>query len=141
MRKPITPGNVSDLQPVEMMVSQQTLWGTMFGDKGYISNDLFHKLLQRGMKLVTHLRKNMKGSLMMMRDKILLLKRSLIETVNDQLKKVCQIEHSRHRSPTNFFVNLLAALVTYTEKEKKPSLNLNMNGAAETSKSIQKIIC
>jgi len=113
----ITPGNVSDLQPVEMMVEQQSLWGKMFGDKGYISKSLFDKLFRRGMELVTHLRKNMKNQLMM-EDKILLRKRSLIETVNDQLKNVCRIEHSSQRSPTNFFVNLLAVLVAYAEKEK-----------------------
>jgi len=137
----ITPGNVSDLKPVEMMVEQQNLWGKMFGDKGYISKSLFHKLFQRGMELVTHLRKNMKNQLMLMKDKILLRKRSLIETVNDQLKNVCQIEHSRHRSPTNFFVNLLAALVTYAEKEKKPSLNLDLNGAEQTRNSAVKVLC
>jgi len=99
------------------MVEQQSLWGKMFGDKGYISKSLFDKLFRRGMELVTHLRKNMKNQLMM-EDKILLRKRSLIETVNDQLKNVCRIEHSSHRSPTNFFVNLLAVLVAYAEKEK-----------------------
>jgi len=78
---------------------------------------------------------------MIIRDKILLRKRSLIETVNHQLKNVCQIEHSRHRSPTNFFINLLAALVTYTEKGKKPSLDLHINGSGETRISALKIVC
>ena len=58
-------------------------------------------------------------------DKVMLRKRSLIETVNDQLKNISQVEHSRHRSPWNFLVNLLAGLIAYTYTEKKPSLNLD----------------
>jgi Transposase DDE domain len=64
---------------------------------------------------------------MSMLDKILLRKRALSETVNDQLKNVCQIERTRHRSVANFVVNLLAALVAYTYQEKKPSFNLRRN--------------
>lgn len=48
----------------------------------------------------------------------------MIETVNDQLKNIYQIEHTRHRSLANFVVNLLAALIAYSYQEKKPSLNL-----------------
>jgi hypothetical protein len=65
-----------------------------------------------------------KNKLLPLFDKILLRKRSIIESVNDQLKNISQIEHSRHRSPVNFFVNLIAGLVAYTFREKKPSLNI-----------------
>lgn len=58
-------------------------------------------------------------------DKILLRKRAFIETVHDLLKNICQIEHSRHRSPLNFMVNLVAGLIAYTYLPKKPSLNLH----------------
>jgi hypothetical protein len=57
-------------------------------------------------------------------DKILLRKRSLIETVNDQRKNISQIERARHRSPTNFVVNLIAGLIAYTHQPKKPTLRL-----------------
>src|SRR6266542_3505025 len=80
---------------------------------------------ERGLQLITKLKKNMKNKLMPMIDKLLLRKRALIETVNDQLKNICQIEHTRHRSKINFLVNLLAALIAYTYQEKKPSLNLH----------------
>ena len=50
----------------------------------------------------------MKNRLMLMSDKLLLHKRYIIETINDQLKNQSQIEHSRHRSPINFVVNVLA---------------------------------
>ena len=66
------------------------------------------------MQLITQLRKNMKNRLLPLFDKLLLRKRPLCETINDQLKNISQIEHSRHRSPFNFFVNLIAGLVAYT---------------------------
>jgi hypothetical protein len=68
----------------------------------------------------------MKNKLLPLFDKILLRKRSIIESVNDQLNNISQIEHSRHRSPVNFFVNLIAGLVAYTFREKKPSLNIRL---------------
>jgi transposase len=119
----LTPGNVDDRQPVPSLTKQ--LVGKLFGDKGYISTSLFAQLWDRGLQLVTHIRRNMTNRLMPLMDKILLRKRSLIETVNDQLKNISQIEHSRHRSATNFLVNLLAGLISYTHQPKKPSLKLN----------------
>lgn len=116
----LTPGNVDDRTPVEAMTTD--LWGKLFGDKGYISQNLFDKLYARGLKLVTHVRKNMANKLMDWQEKILLRKRSLIETINDQLKNVCQIEHTRHRSPANFLVHLMAGLAAYAKQPKKPSL-------------------
>lgn len=120
----VTPGNVDDRQPVPSMT--QKLWGKLFGDKGYISQPLFEQLHQRGVQLITSIRKNMKNKMMQMQDKILLRKRSLIETVNDQLKNISQIEHTRHRSSLNFFVHVLAGLAAYAKQPKKPSLNLKM---------------
>jgi len=64
----------------------------------------------------------MKNRLMTMSDKLLLRKRALIETIIDQLKNISQIEHSRHRSPTNFVVNVLAGLIAYCHQPKKPAL-------------------
>jgi hypothetical protein len=64
----------------------------------------------------------MKNRLMTMSDKLLLRKRALIETIFDQLKNISQIEHSRHRSPINFLVNVLAGLIAYCLQPKKPAL-------------------
>ncbi len=119
-----TTGNVDDRKPVESMTRR--LWGKLFGDKGYISQALFERLMNRGVKLITHARKNMKNKLMTIEEKLLLRKRSLIETAIDQLKNVCQIEHTRHRSPANFFVNLLTALIAYTQQPKKPKINFDL---------------
>lgn len=118
----LTPGNADDRQPVPAMT--QDLWGLIFADKGYISQDLFQQLYERGLKLITSIRQNMRNKLMDVTEKLLLRKRSLIETVNDQLKNVCQVEHTRHRSPANFLVHLIAGLVAYAKQPKKPSLNL-----------------
>lgn len=114
----VTPGNVDDRKPVEALSAD--LFGRLFGDKGYISQALF----ERGLELITTLRKNMKGQLMLLSDRLLLRKRFLIETITDQLKNVSQIEHTRHRSPANFAVNLLAGLVAYTLQTKKPCIRL-----------------
>ena len=70
----------------------------------------------------------MKNKLVKLIDKVMLRKRALIETVNDQLKNIFQIEHSRHRNPFNFLVNTLAALVAYIYQEKKPALDLEVKG-------------
>jgi transposase len=116
----LTPGNVDDRKPVEQLT--HNLIGKLFGDKGYISNALFDQLFARGLQLITTLKRNMKPRVMPLMDRLFLRKRALIESVNDQLKNISQIEHSRHRSFKNFFVNFLAALIAYTHQPKKPSL-------------------
>jgi hypothetical protein len=120
----LTPGNVDDRRPVPELVKE--LFGKLFGDKGYISQPLFETLYMDGLQLVTKLKTKMKNRLVSMFDKIMLRKRAVIESVVDQLKNISQIEHSRHRSVANCFVNLLAGLVAYTFREKKPSLNIRV---------------
>lgn len=119
----VTPGNVADISVLDKL--SKGITGKLFGDKGYISSKLGQELLKRGLELFTTLRSNMKQKLMSLKDKMLLRKRSLIETVNDQLKNISQIEHSRHRSVSNFLVNLLGGLTAYSHQEKKPCLNLD----------------
>ncbi len=98
--------------------------GKLFGDKGYLSQAIFEKLYERGLALITSLRKNMKARFMPLADRLLLRKRFIIETINDQLKNISQSEHTRHRSPANFAVNLIAGLIAYTLQPKKPSIRL-----------------
>ena len=83
---------------------------------------LYELLYLRGIQLITRLKKNMKNVLMEMEDKILLRKLAVIESVNDYLKNMCQVEHTRHRSPVNFVVNLLGALAAYSFFPSKPSI-------------------
>ena len=98
----LTPGNVDDREPLKSSAFLENISGKLVGDKGYISRGLFEKLFVDGIQLLTKLRSNMKGALMSVADKILVRKRAIIETVNDELKNMAQIEHSRHRSVANF---------------------------------------
>ena len=118
----LTPGNGDDRRPVGKLVRQ--LWGQRFGDRGYISQELFEQLWSQGLPLITRLKRNLKNRLMPVMDKLLLRKRALIECVNDQLKNISQMEHTRPRRATNGIVNMLAAVVAYTFQPKKPALDL-----------------
>lgn len=124
----ITPGNVDDRHPLPKLC--QVLFGKLVGDRGYISQALFEQLLETfGVQLITRLRSNMKNRLMPWFDKLLLRKRAIIESVIDQLKNISQIEHTRHRSPLNCFVNIIAGLIAYCHQPKKPSLNFIFSDA------------
>lgn len=116
----VTPGNRDDRSPVLKMCTGIT--GKLFGDKGYISEKLFQELMKNKLQLITTLKNNMKNKCITIIDKILLRKRSIIETINDQLKNISQIEHTRHRSVFNFMVNLICGLLAYTFQEKKPKI-------------------
>jgi hypothetical protein len=120
----LTPGNTDDRAPVPTLCAK--LFGKLFGDRGYISTGLFQELYEKGIQIITKLRANMKNRLIPLLDKILLLKRGLIESVHNKLKNCCQIEHHRHRSPWNFLVNLIGGLLAYTYDCKKPSLGIEI---------------
>ena len=124
----LTPGNVDDRKPVPSLVKK--LWGSLYGDKGYLSKQLTEVLDEQGLQLMTKVRKNMKEKLLPVFDKLMLRKRAVIESVFDQLKNISNVEHSRHRSVNNFLVNLLAGLAAYTFREKKPSLNIEIKELA-----------
>lgn len=81
--------------------------------------------MEKGVELVTNVRKNMKKKTISLWDKAMLKKRFLIETVNEQLKNISYVEHSRHRSTNGFMLNMLAGLIAYCLKENKPSIELN----------------
>lgn len=122
----LTPGNTNDRLPLYGKRFTEKLFGKLVADKGYISQSLFEYLFIEDVHLITHKKKNMKNSLMLQYDKVLLRKRVLIESVNDELKNICQIEHTRHRSIHNFAANLVAGLIAYQTLDKKPSLNLEL---------------
>ena len=109
----IPPGDVDDRKPLEYKAFVEFIYGKLVGDKGYISKNLFQRLFVDGIQLITKLKNNMKGTLMSVSDKLLLRKRAIIETVNDELKNIAQVEHSRHRCFDNFIVNLLGAIAAY----------------------------
>ena len=119
----LTPGNGDDRKPLPGMA--KTWFGKLFGDKGYISQPLSDQLLAQGLELITPRRKNMKKPPLPLEDQLGLRQRSIIETSNDQLKNISQIQHTRHRSVANFLVNLVCGLIAYCHQPQKPSLHLS----------------
>lgn len=121
----LTPGNTDDRKPVPRLL--QALFGKVFADRGYVSQALFEQLLSTcGIEFFAKPKRNMKPRLMRLADRLLARKRSIIETIIDQLKNISQIEHTRHRSPVNFCVNVICGLIAYCHQPKKPSLNLEV---------------
>lgn len=120
-----TPRNVDDREPLKQTKFLKNIKGKLCADKGYIGQALFENLFMGGIQLITKVKNNMKNSLMSIADKILLRKRALIETVNDELKNIAQIEHSRHRSFNNFIANSLSDIAAYCFFEKKPAIDLS----------------
>lgn len=120
----LTKGNVDD-RNIRLMTSMtQDIFGKLFGDKGYISKALAELLWGNGIQLITKPRKNMKEFNLSQEDRILLRKRAIIECVNDELKNICKLQHTRHRSVNNFLMNTMGALCAYAFFPKKPSLNI-----------------
>ena len=103
----ITPGDIDNRKPLEYKAFIDFIYGKLFGDKGYIGKNFFQRLFVDGIQLITKLKSNMKGALMSVSDRLLLRKRAIIETVNDELKNIAQVEHSIHRYFDRFIINLL----------------------------------
>jgi hypothetical protein len=122
----MTKGNVDDRDIKTITKMTEELFGKLFEDKGYISKALSDLLFGNGIQLITAVRKNMKSKALSNEEKILLRKRSVIETVNDELKNICQIEHTRHRSISGFLLNIISAIAAYSFFPKKPSIKMNV---------------
>src|SRR6476620_2824626 len=117
----ISSGNIADSTVLDEITRH--LRGKIYADKGYISREVFRKLWQRGLHLITGIRRNMRNHLMLLDEKIMLRKRFVIETVFDILKCEMGLEHSRHRSPRNAIVHVLSCLVAYDYRPGKPSIS------------------
>lgn len=122
----ITQGNVDDRKPLSMESFIRNVSGKLYADRGYISKELAEILFVDGIHFVARMRNNMKGGELPLFDRVMLRKRALIESVNDELKNICQIEHTRHRCFTNFITNLIAGLLAYSFLPKKPSIRVNV---------------
>ena len=129
----LTQANVDDREPLKNQKFVDKIKGKLYADKGYIGRKLTELLFIDGLHLITSIRNNMKNVLMELKDKILLRKRSVIETVNDELKNMCQIEHSRHRSFAGFVVNTIAALIAYSFFPKKPAIKYDPVSSSQLS--------
>jgi hypothetical protein len=113
-------GNKDDRKGLKDMIAG--IFGKLYGDRGYISQELFQHLYDKGIHLVTRVKKNMKNLLMPIADKVMLLKRALIETVIGKLKFLDKLEHSRHRSVLNAFSLMMSCLINYQLQDNKPSI-------------------
>lgn len=122
----ITPGNVDDRAPLNDSNFLEKIKGKLYADKGYISSKLTQLLFVDGIQLITGIRDKMKNCLLELKDKILLRKRSIIETINDELKNICEVEHSRHRSFQNFISNLISGLIACSFFPKKPAIKFDV---------------
>ena len=127
-----TAGNTDDRQPLEAMSA--ALQGKVFADKGYLSKSLLLRLWQRGLHLVTGIRRNMKNYLMPMLDKLLLRKRFIIETLFDKLKSHMGLEHTRRRSPMNALVHIISCLAATTLAQ--PKVNMGNIGTPDSMETI-----
>ena len=117
----ITKAHSGDLSVLESIT--KGLIGKLFGDKAYISKDLWHKLYARNLRLFTGIRKDMHNHLLQLDDKINLRKRLLIESVFNVLKNTMCLEHTRHRSSVNFLVHILACVSAYVVAKNKVKLD------------------
>ena len=117
--------NVDDRDTKIMAIMTKEVFGKIFGDRGYIDQKLAEYLWNDGVELIYKRRKNMKSMNLSDTDKILLRKRALIETVNDELKNICSIQHTRHRSLQGFLNNAISALIAYQSFDKKPSIKIS----------------
>ena len=118
----ITPANVADNSFKAMDKLLAGLKGTIYGDKGFISSKAMTHFLEKGLKIITKIRTNMKNKLISLEDKFYLMKRGVIESVFDIMSAICDIDHTRHRSPKNAFVNLFGGIIAYTYLDKLPSI-------------------
>ena len=117
--------NVDDRDTKIMAIMTKEVFGKLFGDRGYIDQKLAEYLWNDGVELIYKRRKNMKSMNLSDTDKILLRKRAIIETVNDELKNICSIQHTRHRSLQGFLNNAISALIAYQSFDKKPSIKIS----------------
>ena len=123
----LTKGNTDDRNQNVLESMTKEVFGKLFGDKGYVSKALSDLLFGNGIQMIAKPKKNMKNVNISQQDRILLRKRSIIESINDELKNMCKIAHTRHQSVNNFLMNILGALTAYSFFPKKPSLNIEFD--------------
>ncbi len=122
----VTPGNVADNNDEALRNLLSGCRGKCYADKGYLTK-IFEELYLQGIHLITKVRSNMKNKLLLLSDKMKLKKRALIESVNDLLMSVFDIDHTRHRSPVNAIAHTFSGLIAYCFYEQKPSVFIPEN--------------
>lgn len=120
----LTSGNVADNNQDLLKYLFQKLEGIVIGDKGY-KTALFQWFYENKLHVLTKPKKKMKKLPVENKYNLLLNKRAVIESVFDILSSICDIDHSRHRSPSNAFVSIYASLIAYQYMDKKPCVFVN----------------
>jgi hypothetical protein len=118
----LSKGNVDDRNVKAITTMTKQIFGKLFGDKGYISKAFSDMLFGNGIQLITAVKRNMKSKALSNEEKLLLRKRYIIEKVNDELKNICQVEHTIHQSISGFLLNVMSAIAAYSFFPKKPSI-------------------
>ena len=122
----LTPGNVADNNHAVLHTLLDGLKGECYGDKGYITR-LFEYFYGQGLQIVTKLKSKMKAQLMPLAQRLRLKKRAVIESVNDILTSVLDVEHTRHRNPFNALVHIFSGLIAYCFYDTKPAVFVSNN--------------
>ena len=122
----LSQGNTSDSNAKIITRMTKEIFGKVFGDKGYTGKALADLLFGDGIQLIAAVRRNMKQKALSNEEKLLLRKRSVIETVNDELKNIYQVEHTSHRSVAGFILNIMSAIAAYSFFPKKPSIKIDI---------------
>ena len=117
----ITQGNTDDRKAFRSIVKD--LKGKCFVDKGYIRQKLWADLWKQGLQLIHGIRKNMRHYLTPLKDKILLRKCFLVETIFGILKQNMNLDLPKHRSSINAFVHIFSALAAYAFRPRKPHVS------------------
>lgn len=121
----LTPGNVADNNHETLKFLFKSIKGKVFGDKGYLTK-LKEYFLEQGLNVIAKYKekmyKKLKNNVAPLEDFLFSSKRGIIETINDLLKNNCDIWHTRHRSPVNATIHLVAGLISYQFREVKPSI-------------------
>lgn len=123
----ITSGNIADNNHETLKFLFKSIQGKVFGDKGYLTK-LKEYFLEKGLNVIARYKdkmyKKLKNNLAPKEDFLFASKRGIIETINDILKNNCDIWHTRHRSPVNAIIHLIAGLIAYQLRDKKPTIVL-----------------
>jgi len=119
VRLKVTPGNVDDRSGAKDILSD--IVGKVFADRGYLGKEFFAEMFRKRVQVITRIKKNMKNILMDMRDKLLLKKRMIVESIFSSIKSCNTFENSRHRNVDNAFCHILSALIMYQLRSDKPT--------------------
>ena len=123
MNSVLSNGHIADIKMVEhLVVGLET---KLYGDRGYISQDLKSRLKDQGIDLITYHRKNMEPVQLCTLDEYHLKQRNKIETLFSLLKGQYNLVTSKARSLHGFLCGIYASLCAYQlTHQNKPTIQI-----------------